>query len=250
MTKDRQDKQKERYFWDKVARERIYAAFDDREYLQIFDTALEMDLAGKVIVDIGCASGVSSALLASRGARVLGIDISEDLIEQAKRTWKAYEPEIDFSTGDAEHLNIESNTVDACFLGGVLHHFPKRMQVFAEILRVLRSTGKIIAVEPNRLDIMERIEWMVAGWRGKLSPNEFPINPYDMQAELESTGFVGMSFRTIRIDIPVLAQIPIVRNAFNRQKGFWLKNPILRFINAFRPPAQQGTFFVMEAVKP
>src|SRR5258706_9195569 len=43
------------------------------------------DVRGKVVLDLGCGSGESTVPLAKRGARVIGMDISPDLIELAKR---------------------------------------------------------------------------------------------------------------------------------------------------------------------
>ena len=244
-----QDKHSEQAFWDKTAHERIYAAFDRSEYADVFEKALGKNLSGKTIADIGCASGISAVMLASQGAKVIGVDISPELIQQAKKLWVEFSGQIDFITGDAEHLDIQDNSVDACFFGGVLHHFPDREKVYEESIRILRSGGKFVTLEPNSLDFLERIEWAVADLRGKLSPNEYPIDPNEMRRELKGTGFHTIQFWTIRHDIPFLAQFPIFKYFFSRQKGFWLKKPILSFINAFRSSEQRGTFFVIEAVK-
>jgi len=250
MSKISQDKHSEKSFWDKVAYERIYAAFDESEYLEVFDKSLGQDLTGKTIVDVGCASGVSAALLASRGAKVLGVDISPELISQATKLWPEYSNRLEFTVGDAECLNIDNETADACFFGGVLHHFPEKENVYKELLRVLKHGGIFVALEPNQLDFIERLEWAVADLRGKLSPNEYPIDPNEMRRELKDSGFLEVEFWTTRHDIPVLAQIPILRNFFNRQKGFHIKEPILRFFNLFRSHDHRGTFFVIRAVKP
>lgn len=245
-----QDKYAEAAFWDKVAGQRVYAAFDEDEYREVFTATLGTELAGTTVIDIGSASGVSAAILASYGANVVGIDISPDLIAQAKAMWKDYGDRIEFMVGDAEKLEVPDESVDACFFGGVLHHFPERERVYAEARRVLKPGGKFVAIEPNRLDVFERIEWAVADLRGKLAPSEYPIDPIAMKGELESAGFVEPSFTTIRHDIPVLAQIPMLRRRFNRQKGFGIKDPILRFVNAWRAPECRGTFFVIEATRP
>ena len=71
-----------------------------------------------------------------------------------------------------------------------------------------------------------------------------------MGDELTAKGFQDMRFWTTRHDVPVLAQIPLLNLFFDRQKGFAVKRPFLRLINALRPPEARGTFFVMEAVKP
>ena len=56
--------------WDKL-RERLLAALPD-------------DLTGARVLDAGCGAGPMSCALADRGAQVLGVDISQSLLEVAK----------------------------------------------------------------------------------------------------------------------------------------------------------------------
>lgn len=242
-----QDKFAETAFWDKVAKQRVYAAFDNDEYEALIDKVWGGDMSGLTVADIGSASGVSAALFAARGAKVLGIEIAPELVAQAQDLWRDYEERIDFRVGDAEHLDLPDASIDAVFFGGVLHHIPLLDQVYAEAYRVLKPGGKFIAIEPNRLDFMELLEWGVADLRGKLTPNEYPIDPLTMRHDLKATGFKAPHFWTTRRDIPVLAQIPLIKNLFNRRRGFWLKRPLLKFIDAFRAPAHRGTFFILVA---
>jgi SAM-dependent methyltransferase len=242
-----QDKFAETAFWDKVAKQRVYAAFDNEEYEALIDAVWGADMNGLTVADIGSASGVSAALFAARGANVLGIEIAPELVAQATDLWRDYAERIDFRVGDAEHLDLPDASVDAVFFGGVLHHLPIPDQVYAEAHRVLKPGGKFIAIEPNRLDFLELIEWGVADLRGKLTPNEYPINPLTMRHELKAAGFKASHFWTIRHDIPVLGQIPLIKYLFNRQRGFWLKRPLVKFFDAFRAPAHRGTFFIMVA---
>jgi ubiquinone/menaquinone biosynthesis C-methylase UbiE len=245
-----QKKGEEAAFWDKVARERIYAAFDRAEYESVIDKTLGVDLTGQTIVDVGCASGLSAALFAARGARVIGIDISPQLIAQAARNFPEYADQITFKVGDAEHLDLGDASVDGCFFGGVLHHFPDRDNVYTETMRVLKPGGKLVAIEPNRLNGFELLEWAIADLRGKLSPNEYPINPREMKRDLAQYGFADIRYFGMRFDIPFLAQLPVTRRWFSRSKGFGFKRPVLRFVDAFRAPESRGTFFAIEGRKP
>ncbi len=249
MSSHKQDKSSETEFWDRIAQQRIYAAFDEEEYEDVFNRVMP-DLYGKKVLDIGSASGISCALLAKRGAQVIGVDISSDLIKQANELWKDWKEHIAFMVGDAENLDIVSGTVDYCFFGGVLHHFPDRSGVYCESLRVLKDGGRFIAVEPSSRDVLELLEWKIAGWRKKLSPNEYPIDPMAMHDELERIGYEQVNFYNIRHDIPFLAQLPILIHFFSRKKGNRVKKPILSIINRFRPSINCGTFFVITGNKP
>ena len=153
-----QDKTFEQNFWDDCAKRGLYAAFDKEEYDDIFNRCIT-DFSDKVTIDIGCASGVSAALLASKGANVLGIDISPELIKQANELWKDFKGNLKFAVDDAEELKMPNNSADICFFGGVIHHFPDKNKTIEECGRVLKKGGYILAIEPNYDDYFQRLNW-------------------------------------------------------------------------------------------
>ncbi len=59
-------------------------------------------VAGRFIVDIGCGAGACSVDLAGRGARVLGVDLSADLLEVL--LWRSRGLDISYHCGDAVAL--------------------------------------------------------------------------------------------------------------------------------------------------
>jgi len=249
MRTNKQLKDSEKKFWNIVAGQRIYAAFDDDEYNSVFDVFLGEDLSGKLILDIGSASGVSAALLANRGAVVCGLDISEKLVEQSNELWKDYGDKIKFQVGDAESLDFDDCSVDICFFGGVLHHIPDLTNVIAEVRRVLKPNGLFVAMEPNKLDWLELVEWKIAGLRGKLSPNEYPIDPELLSYQLSANNFYDQTYKLFRRDIPFFAQIPILKIFCSRSKGWWLKKPLLAVVDFFCLDNCKGNFFMIAAKK-
>ena len=56
------------------------------------------------IIDIGCGTGRHSIELTKRGYKVIGIDLSESLLERAKEKAKARNLQIDFQKHDARNL--------------------------------------------------------------------------------------------------------------------------------------------------
>ncbi len=62
---------------------------------------LPADLAGARVLDAGCGTGAMTGILAARGADVVAIDISPQLIEIAqKRLPQALAPRVTFAAGD------------------------------------------------------------------------------------------------------------------------------------------------------
>jgi ubiquinone/menaquinone biosynthesis C-methylase UbiE len=77
-----------------------------------------------MVLDFGCGSGQNSLLLARRGARVVGVDISHSLIELARRRLHAngVAGAASFVVGSAHDLPIRSDSVDVVFGIAILHH--------------------------------------------------------------------------------------------------------------------------------
>src|ERR1035438_4620930 len=101
------------------------------------------DLSGKRLLDFGCGTGQTSTQLAALGAFVVGIDISPELIELARRR-----AELDGVTDHVQFQNVDllkapPDSFDLILCSAVLHHVDFR--VVLPILRsYLKTGGKIV----------------------------------------------------------------------------------------------------------
>jgi ubiquinone/menaquinone biosynthesis C-methylase UbiE len=78
--------------------------------------------ATRTILDLGCGTGRFSAGLAHRfSARVVGVDPSEEMLEQARR--KRDLNAIHYARGTAEAIPLLAGTVDMIFMSMSFHHF-------------------------------------------------------------------------------------------------------------------------------
>lgn len=89
-----------------------------------------------MIVDIGCGNGRDVGVFVKDGFNALGVDISQQEIEDCKRRF----PELKFEMQDAEKLMLEDNSVDAFFMINVIHYVHKEKAI-REIFRVLKPKG-------------------------------------------------------------------------------------------------------------
>lgn len=64
-------------------------------------------IKGKKVLDIGCGIGTHSKIFAMKGAKVYGIDISEEMIKIAK----SRSPNCDFRVADMKELPFKNNTL-------------------------------------------------------------------------------------------------------------------------------------------
>jgi ubiquinone/menaquinone biosynthesis C-methylase UbiE len=97
-------------------------------------------------LDYGCGVGRLSRALATPFQRVMGVDISETMLSEARSINSGYD-NLRFSRNDGETLkNIEDESVDFVYSNLVLQHSPRRIQrsLISEFCRILRPGGILV----------------------------------------------------------------------------------------------------------
>ncbi|MBS1369532.1 MAG: methyltransferase domain-containing protein [Lentisphaeria bacterium] len=94
---------------------------------------------GQKILDLGCGTGDLTAVLAAKGADVLGIDNSAEMIVKARYG----HPELMFAEIDALELPYDEE-FDTVFSNSVFHWIPDVDRLLSEIRRALKPGGKLV----------------------------------------------------------------------------------------------------------
>jgi len=107
------------------------------------------------IIDIGCGTGRHSIELTERGYKVIGIDLSESQLEQAKVKAKAQNLQIDFQKHDARNLPFKNEYDLAIMLCEGAFSLMETDEMNYEILQSaansLKAAGKLIFTTLNGL---------------------------------------------------------------------------------------------------
>ena len=108
----------------------------------------QLDIAGKRLVDVGCGSGSLSHALARKGAEVIGLDISEAALRQARKA--PPDGTADFAAALGQALPLPDQSIDIAIYFNALHHIPvaNLMLALDEVARVLQPSGQLYVVEP------------------------------------------------------------------------------------------------------
>lgn len=93
--------------------------------------------AGEHILDLGCGDGTLTKRLVERGANVVAVDSSAEMIAAARAR------DLDARVADAEHLGFES-AFDAVFSNAALHWMRDTDAVLAGVRRALRANGRFV----------------------------------------------------------------------------------------------------------
>jgi arsenite methyltransferase len=124
---------------------------------------------GDAVLDIGCGAGVDSlvaAHLVGPGGRVMGIDVTFAMLEQARAHLARLRwPQVSFQVADAEALPFPDNDFDAVISNGVFNLTLNKAKALQEAHRVLKPGGRLMladmvlvaALPPDRQD-------QVANW--------------------------------------------------------------------------------------
>jgi SAM-dependent methyltransferase len=130
--------------------ERFFAAYDawryDREG-HIPACLDHFDFRERDVLEIGLGQGAESEQLIRRGARWSGLDLTRESVERVStRLALRSLPHDAVRQGSALSIPWPDDSFDVVFSHGVLHHIPDIRTAQAEIHRVLRPGGTLVAM--------------------------------------------------------------------------------------------------------
>ena len=90
------------------------------------------------LLDVSCGTGHVAAAAALRGASVVGVDFSSEMLSRAR----SLHPTLDFRLGDAEDPDFPDESFDAVAINFGMLHFQYPERALAQAFRVLRPDGR------------------------------------------------------------------------------------------------------------
>ncbi len=133
------------------------AAFFARRKVELLEEIVRPrlgSLQGLALLDVGCGTGTTDRHFVSRVRKLHGVDVSEEMLVQARRTV----PTAEFSWYDGEKLPFADESFDVVVGICVLHHVPvsDRFNMVSEMVRVTRSEGVVAIFEHNPFNPLTR----------------------------------------------------------------------------------------------
>jgi trans-aconitate methyltransferase len=177
--------------------------------------------AGERVLDLGCGDGVLTAELARRGVSVLGIDISESLLNAAA------ERGVETRHMDGQNLPFDGE-FDAVFSNAALHWMSNGSAVIEGVFRALKPGGRFVAEFGGHGNVaavttaMRATAWRRGGDAALAGPWFFPsVAVY--REMLEERGFrvvrIGLFPRPTPLASGMIAWLRVFRRPFFAQFG-------------------------------
>lgn len=136
--------------WERIRK----SYFDDRVTGLSIEKLLPRDLT---LADVGCGTGSLTFELARFARKVIGVDLSREMLRRARAIAKERKlGNVEFRQGDALEVPLPARSVDATFCVMVLHFVPDPARAIANLCRITRLGGPIILVDL----VQHKQDWM------------------------------------------------------------------------------------------
>lgn len=108
----------------------------------------------RVVLDVGCGAGVEVVRFARGGARVFGVDLSEQAVRLTSQNLGHQQVAAGLTVADGEALPFPDAMFDFVFAHGVVQYAADDRRVVAECHRVLAPGGTVI------FQVYNRVSWL------------------------------------------------------------------------------------------
>ncbi|MFD1677958.1 class I SAM-dependent methyltransferase [Alicyclobacillus fodiniaquatilis] len=108
------------------------------------------DLAGegkRRVLDVGCGTGFLALMFAELGHDVTGVDMSTQMLQQAKQKAQQRDLLVEFRLGDAEMLAGEDNLYDLIIERHLIWTLPSPSKAVSAWMRALKTGGRLALIE-------------------------------------------------------------------------------------------------------
>lgn len=157
---------------------------------------------GETLLDAGCGSGGVTRMLLERLplGRVIGVDGSQAMIEQARANLEQWGDRVELRVGDLLELRLEE-PVDAVFSNATFHWVPDHEALFRRLREAMKPGAPLVAQcggEGNVAEFAAAIEEASAlpefadAFEGFATPYNF-AGPEVTEERLQATGFDAIS---------------------------------------------------------
>ena len=228
----RYDERKERIvnYWEKRSdsflvqkRQELHSAMAER-WMREIHVQLPEEKNLKIL-DVGCGAGFFSILLAKEGYQVTGIDLTPDMIKNARLLAEEEKVSCEFQVMDAENPEFQEETFDVVISRNLTWTLPHVQHAYQEWIRVLKKGGILLNFDANYgitdfsnvADLPENHAHNILGddmmRECEEIKRQLPISSYSRPAwDLETLG--ALELKEFKLDLGISSRIYLEKDAF------------------------------------
>lgn len=192
-------------------------AYDKSRFFSIFGKHLDymhkriiksfINSSGRIILEAGVGTGRFSTWLSEKSFEVVGIDISKEMLKQARRKIQNPNMLLNLVLGDIHFLPFKKGIFDNCICINVVNHIPNIDQFLKEVKYVIDPKGSFIVNFSNMqslylpISIIINLRKLALFKEGKIYSRWF--TPTEIRFLMLSAGFIIKEIKGCAISTPL-----------------------------------------------
>ncbi|WDD91787.1 methyltransferase domain-containing protein [Burkholderia sp. FERM BP-3421] len=155
----------------------------------------------ETVLDVACGPGLVANAFAEHAAHVTGLDLTPDMIEEARRRQPATLDNLDWRVGDIRALPFADASFSVVLTRYTFHHFLDPQAALREMMRVCRPGGRIliadIVQQPDKAAAYDHLELL------RDPSHVHALTFAEMDALIAGSGLADIRTARYKIDTPL-----------------------------------------------
>lgn len=148
------------------------------------------------VLDLGCGSGVHMKILAPNCRKIIGVDISKDMVTLAKKETKGFKNAFVY-LADCDKLPFDNREFDVVIAMGLMDYVSNWTNTLREISRVMKKNGTVIFTIPKKPSLFA---FLRSSWGNNIKKKIFGLPPVYNIVNYENlkSGLMGFKIISLR----------------------------------------------------
>ena len=174
---------------DKLEKELVFSLFEIKH--------------GDAVLDVGCGTGNYTIELAKRGADVVGVDSSEEMLIWARQKAQGERLKVNFQVADALNLPFPDESFDLILSNGLLCFLKEPEKALMEMHRVLKPGGGLAVGVLNKWSPWAFFRRIKGLYKDTIYTQAYFISPPELEGLIRRAGFDVKETRTCLFFFPI-----------------------------------------------